>query len=45
MFIKEQIDKMQISSVEKDILRSKWGIDTLKSEKDICEILNRKEIM
>lgn len=42
-FTKEQINQMNISSVEKDLLRSKWGHDILKTEKEICKILNRKE--
>ena len=42
-FTKQQIDQMRISSVEKDLIRSKWGHDILKTEKEICKILNRKE--
>lgn len=45
MFIKEQIQQMNISNVEKDLLLSKWGQDTFKTEKEICKILNRKEII
>ena len=42
LFVREQIEKMQISALEKDLLRSKWGKDTFKSEADICKILNRE---
>lgn len=42
-FTKEQINQMRISSVEKDLLRSKWENDIFKTEKEICKILNRKE--
>ena len=45
MFIREQIQQMNISNVEKDLLLSKWGQDIFKTEKEICKILNRKEII
>ena len=45
LFVREQIEKMQISALEKDLLRSKWGKDTFISEADICKILNREGII
>lgn len=44
-FVKEQIGKMKISSLEQDLLKSKWGQEIFKSEKEICRILNRKELL
>lgn len=42
-FIKEQVQQMNLKSIEKDILISRWGDSLFKTESEIKEILNRKE--
>ena len=44
MFIKEQVNQMNLKPIEKDILISKWGKSLFKTESEIKKILG-KEIL